>query len=73
MLQTLSPIFLLLMPMNQQPPKQRRPYTMLDYQYMKERYHTDSLASCAAALGRTEASLKSFLQDHPELQKRSRQ
>ncbi|MDF7809938.1 hypothetical protein [Hymenobacter sp. YC55] len=58
--------------MKQQEPQQRRDYTMLDYQYMKEHYHTDSLASCAAALGRTVGSLKSFLQDHPELKKRPR-
>lgn len=73
MLQVFCPLSALLpMLMNRQQPQQRRPYTMLDYQYMATHYRAGNLASCARHLGRTQGSLKSFLQDHPELQKRGR-
>ena len=73
MLQHLRSISSLLALLEAPPAAPRRPYTMRDYQYMQQHYRPRGLASCAAALGRTQGSLKSFLQDHRELLKRGRQ
>jgi hypothetical protein len=50
----------------------RRPYTLRDKQLIQAYYPLHNAGQVAALLGRTVGSLKSFLQDHPELKKRAR-
>jgi len=48
----------------------RRPYSREDYRYLAAHYKNSTGPEVAQHLGRTIGSLKSFLQDHPELKKR---